>query len=151
MNKSVPRILIVDKEEDILDILSFILKREGFDVTYAFTGQEGLEKIQSESFLGVISELALPKLDGMTLLKTIRAEHNFIPFVFFSGHAKSGDEHELINYGALDLIHKPHIEKIIPAIRKLRGIQKELSDLTQEGSEALEFLEMLHSTNRKAI
>ena len=138
-------------EKDILDILSFILQREGFEVACALSGEEGLEKIKSESYLGVISELTLPKLDGMTLLKTVRANHNFIPFVFFSGNASNSDEHELINYGAMELIHKPNIEKIVPAMRRLREVQKELSILNQEGSEAIEFLEMLHSTNKKVI
>lgn len=146
-----PRILLVDDETDILHILSFLLRREGFEIETANSGVEGLKKILGQKFDGVISDLSMPEMDGLTLLKTVRAKHNYMPFIFLSGHANPQDEHEMINYGAFQLIVKPHIEKVPDALQNLLKAGKEIEMCKDAGEECEEFLDLLHSADKKAI
>jgi DNA-binding NtrC family response regulator len=147
-----PKILLVDDEADILHILSFLLRREGFDIVTAKSGQEGLDKILSEKFDGVITDLRMPGLDGISLLKKVRSHHSFMPFIFLSGHARPEDEHEMINYGAYELIVKPHVERIPEALRTLLKAGKDIKSLELTGEEtAEEFLDLVHLADKKAI
>lgn len=146
-----PKILLIDDESDILHILSFLLRREGFDIETAKSGVEGLEKILGQKFDGVISDLSMPEMDGLTLLKNVRANHNFMPFIFLSGHANPQDEHEMINYGAFQLIVKPHIEKVPEALQNLLKAGREIEMCKDAGGQCDEFLDLLHSADKKAI
>lgn len=147
-----PRILLIDDETDILHILTFLLRREGFDIETATSGKAGLEKILSQKFDGVITDLSMPEMDGLTLLKHVRAQQNFMPFIFLSGHANINDEHEMINYGAYELIVKPHVERVPDALRALLTAGKEIESLKCSGEDATsEFLNLLHSADKKAI
>lgn len=147
-----PKILLIDDETDILDILAFMLRREGFDIETASSGKEGLEKILKQKFDGVITDLSMPEMDGLTLLKKVRSHHNFMPFIFLSGHAQPDDEHEMINYGAYELIVKPHVEKIPDALRTLLKAGQEIAMIEEakdEGSGV--FLDLLHSADKKVV
>lgn len=145
-----PKILIVDDEPDIIDILTFLLKREGFDVITALSGKEGLQKILSESINAVVSDLSMPEMDGLTFLRHVRARKDHTPFIFLSGYAKSWDEHEMINLGAYELIVKPHVEKVPPALIKLLKTQREIESL-KLNEEASDFMTILHSSNIKVL
>jgi two-component system OmpR family response regulator len=150
--KMKPKILLVDDETDILHILSFLLKREGFDVETASSGLEGLNKILAQKFDGVITDLSMPGMDGLTLLKQVRAHHSYMPFIFLSGHARAEDEHEMINYGAYELIVKPHVERVPEALQTLLKAGKEIEILKEAGEEGAElFLDLVHSAEKKAI
>lgn len=142
-------VLIIDDENDIIDILSFILKRNGIDVVTAADGIEALKLINSQKFSGIVSDLLMPNMDGIALLKMVRANGNKVPFIFLSGHASSLDEHAMINYGAYELIHKPDIDKIPEALTKLFKAHQEVVTLEQSGDEiAMEFLELLHDNKK---
>lgn len=146
-----PKILVIDDETDILDILHFILRREGFDVILASSGEEALRKLSHEKFDGVVSDLSMPGMDGLTLLKKVRAQNDFIPFIFLSGHAQASDEHEMINFGAFELITKPNVEKVPSSLRSLLKASKEIELLKEVGGDGMDFLELLHSTDRKVV
>ncbi|MFP5387512.1 MAG: response regulator [Bacteriovoracia bacterium] len=144
-----PRILLIDDEKDILTLLGSFLEGEGFEVETAENGELALKKINSESFSAVVCDLKMPVMDGITLLKKIREAKNFLPFVFLSGHANLDDEHEVINYGSYELIHKPHIDKIPMTLRALLKADQEVKRLEKSGVHAIDFLEILHESNIK--
>jgi DNA-binding NtrC family response regulator len=148
--KSKPLVLIIDDESEILEILSFILRRNGMDVVSASDGVEALKLINSRKFSGVVSDLLMPNIDGLQLLKIVRGNGNNIPFIFLSGHANALDEHDMINYGAYELIHKPDLEKVPDSLQKLFKADVEVEMLAACGDVALEFLELLHDSNKKA-
>lgn len=145
-----PKILIVDDEPDIIDILTFLLEREGYAVVTALSGKEGLQKISSESFHAVVSDLSMPEMDGLNLLRHVRARKDHTPFIFLSGYAKSWDEHEMINLGAYELIVKPHVDKVPPALKKLLNTQREIESL-KLNEEAPDFMTILHSSNIRVV
>lgn len=143
-----PLVLIIDDEEDIISILTFLLKRNGMETLSAKDGIEALELIKQHQFSGIVSDLLMPKMDGIQLLKIIRAHGNNVPFIFLSGHANSFDEHVMFNYGAYELIHKPDIDKVPEGLQKLFKTNHEIQMLQQSGNEAEEFLELLHDSKK---
>ena len=64
------RILVVDDEEDILELVRFHLTREGYQLTLAATGEEALKKAKRETFDLVVLDLMLPGLDGLEVLNS---------------------------------------------------------------------------------
>jgi DNA-binding NtrC family response regulator len=144
-----PKLLIIDDETDILEILSSILVREGFEVDTATSGKEGLDKILNQQFDGVVTDLSMPGMDGLTMLKLLRSKNSYMPVIFLSGHSNSKSEHEIINYGAAELIVKPQIEKVPFALKKLLKTKEEIALLEKAGGESTEFLDILHSTDKK--
>lgn len=145
-----PNILLIDDEPDIIDILTFLLKREGFEVETAFSGKEGLQKILCKNVSAVVSDLSMPEMDGLTLLRHVRARKDYTPFIFLSGFAKSWDEHEMINLGAYELIVKPHVDKVPSALKKLLSTHKEIEGLRLT-EEAPDFMSILHASNIKVV
>jgi DNA-binding response OmpR family regulator len=67
-----PRILIVDDDAVIRELLAYVLKQEGYEVIEATNGAEGLQKYQAEPTDLVITDLMMPGMDGLELLKELR-------------------------------------------------------------------------------
>ena len=78
------KILIVEDDNFLLEMLSKASSDEGFDIEIAVNGEEGLEKIESGSFDVVLLDLILPKLHGLELLKRLRANNNQTPVIILS-------------------------------------------------------------------
>ena len=68
----VQKILVVDDEQDIIELLSYNLSREGFEVATATDGEEALKKIRARSFDLVILDLMMPGIQGMELCRILR-------------------------------------------------------------------------------
>ena len=69
------KILVVDDEKPISDIIKFNLEKEGYEVVVAFDGEEALEKVEGEKPNLIILDLMLPKIDGLEVAKRVRAKH----------------------------------------------------------------------------
>lgn len=145
-----PKILIIDDEPEICSLLRYLLSREGFDAQVSVSSIEALKLLQTSKFDGVICDFAMPVMDGITLLKNIRSVKNFTPFIFLSGHASNKEELEMINLGACEVIQKPNVKQVAPALRKLLKSASELKGLEKSGGEAEEFLIMLHEAKKLA-
>jgi len=95
------RVLHVDDEVGFLDLVSFFLKREGdFEVDSATTAESALEKMQSENYDAVVVDYSLPGMDGIELLKILRAKGLQIPYVLFTGKGKEETAVQALNCGA---------------------------------------------------
>ena len=81
------KILIVEDEKPISDIIAFNLKREGWDTVQAFDGKEGLEKAHSESFDIILLDIMLPEMDGFEVLSKIR-EKSEVPVIMVTARAE---------------------------------------------------------------
>lgn len=115
MNTS--RILVVEDEEDIRELIHFNLFKEKFDVVTARDGEEALEAYKKENPDLVLLDLMLPKLDGISVCKQLRENkdsHN-IPIIMLT--AKGGEEDVIkgLESGADDYITKPFSPKILIA------------------------------------
>ena len=144
------KILLVDDEPEILSTLKYLLVHEGFEVETVLDGEAAFELLSFTRFDAIVCDLIMPRLDGMGLLKRIRGMNMLLPFIFLSGHAGEKEELEVTSFGAYELIHKPHLNLIAPALQKLLHVDKEVKILQRSGEVANEFLELLHNTNKKA-
>jgi len=103
----VPRILVVDDGQTVLDSSRLVLEGEGHEVELAACGAQALALVRSRSWDLVLSDLKLPDLSGLDLLRLIRGDANPVPFVVVTGFGSSRAAVEAIKLGASDLVEKP--------------------------------------------
>jgi two-component system, NtrC family, response regulator AtoC len=105
-----PRILLVDDEPNLRKVLGALLQQEGFEVCAEPDGEAALARIRtapSGTFDAVISDLRMPKLDGMGLLKALAAEDGALPVVMLTAHGTVDSAVEAVKLGAFDYLEKP--------------------------------------------
>ena len=100
------KILIVDDEKNIVDIIAFNLKKEGYTVIRAADGEEGLEKVFSENPDLILLDIMMPKLDGYEVCKKIREKKN-TPIIMLTARAEEVDKVLGLELGADDYVTKP--------------------------------------------
>tara|TARA_B100001142_G_C14337967_1_gene656674 strand:- start:33 stop:734 length:702 start_codon:yes stop_codon:yes gene_type:complete len=102
------KFLIIDDEQDILDLLDYNLSKEGYSITLAQNGLEGLDKINSDIDL-IILDVMMPKMDGLEFCKHVKSKTNLqnIPIIFLTAKDDEIDEIIGLEIGADDYIHKP--------------------------------------------
>ena len=100
------KILIVEDEKPISDIIAFNLKRESWDTVQAFDGKEGLEKALTESFDIILLDIMLPEMDGFEVLSKIR-EKSEVPVIMVTAREEERDKIFGLERGADDYVTKP--------------------------------------------
>lgn len=100
------RILVVDDEKPISDIISFNLKNEGFDVETAFDGEEALEKFTKVGPDLIILDLMLPKIEGLEVCREIRKTSS-VPIIMLTAKDSEIDKVLGLELGADDYVTKP--------------------------------------------
>lgn len=119
------RILVVDDEKEIADVISLYLQNENFEVEKCYTGKEALESIQrSEPDLALL-DVMMPELDGFELLKEIRKDHTF-PIIMLTAKTEYISKIQGLTLGADDYIAKPFnpLEVIARVKAQLRRVTK---------------------------
>jgi len=101
------RVLIIEDEVAIVDLLIIHLDDMHCDITKAYDGLEGLEKARSEMFDLIILDLMLPTMDGIEICTTLRKEKNFTPIFMLSAKSEKYDELLGLEYGADAYMTKP--------------------------------------------
>lgn len=121
------KILIVDDEKAIVDILSHNLKREGYETLQAYDGEEAIEKMKEEKPDLVLLDVMLPKMDGFSVCKIIRQTTN-IPIIMVTAKEDVVDKVIGLELGADDYIAKPFsvrevVARVKANLRKWDGIE----------------------------
>ena len=96
-------ILIVDDSKTVRNLVAFIMKKEGFKVTTAEDGLDGLEKLYSlESIDLIISDVNMPRMDGFSFIKTVREQEAYrdVPIIVLSTEAQDKDIKTGLGLGA---------------------------------------------------
>jgi len=108
-------ILIVEDEEDIQQLVGFNLIKAGFLVEYADSGEQALDKIQTQHPDLVLLDLMLPGIDGMQVCKILRSENKTaeIPIIMLTAKGEETDIVDGLEVGADDYIPKPFSPKIL--------------------------------------
>lgn len=101
------KILIVEDDEAIANILKEHLEKGGYEVNWASTGKEGLEDFKCSQFALVILDIMMPELDGFTLCKYIRWINEDVPVIIISAKQEDLDKVKGLKLGADDYITKP--------------------------------------------
>lgn len=100
-------ILVVDDEPDIVEILGSVLQELGCEIISAFDGAAALNVVKSRQVDAIISDLMMPEMDGLTLLRQLRAEGYLLPFVILTGHGDQTSTVNALRLGAFDFLSKP--------------------------------------------
>ena len=101
------RILVVDDEPIVCESCKRILDEEGYEVDVAFSGQEAFEKMKRDTYDIVITDLKMPGIDGMEVLKTFRSEYPETMVIMITGFSTVETAVEAMKLGAFDYIPKP--------------------------------------------
>ena len=103
------KILVVDDEEDILELVRYNLSREGYRVTGTLTGEDALRKVRSDSFDLIVLDLMLPGMDGLAFTKTLKNDSRLrsIPIIMLTAKGEEADIVTGLELGADDYITKP--------------------------------------------
>ena len=103
------RILIVEDEPNIVESLSFILGRAGFDVDTVANGVEALDRLRRQSFSALVLDIMLPGMNGLDVLKTIRADHalTILPVMVLTAKGQASDRRAAEAIGADIFVTKP--------------------------------------------
>ncbi len=127
------RILVVDDERSVRDLVAESLSYIGHDVTTAADGADAAEKLQNGAFDIVVTDMDMPRMDGMELIRHIRQHYPETDTIAITGHATKYKYVEVINAGAADFITKPFgLDKLEAKIRRLlreRYLRRELEQL----------------------
>ncbi len=105
--KRTARILLIDDDESFRQILEYNLKKEGYDVVSVPDGRKGLKRIDTESFGVVISDIKMPGIDGMEVLRRVKTEHPETLVIMITAHGSIEMAVEAMREGAFDYITKP--------------------------------------------
>lgn len=113
------RVLIVDDEEDMRRLLTRMLTSAGYDVRCANDGEEALHLLESEGVDLVVTDLMMPRADGLTVLRKIRERNDDLPVVLIAGAPTTESAIRAVRYRATEYLTKPFDpDTLIEAVRR---------------------------------
>jgi CheY-like chemotaxis protein len=113
------KMLVVDDEPDLRDLISELLETEGIDVVSAGGGNEAYRIFEAGVFDAIISDIRMPGGDGIELLEQVRARNKKIPVILITGFTDHS-EGELRKKGASRVFHKPfEMDHFIAGLKRL--------------------------------
>jgi two-component system, NtrC family, response regulator AtoC len=110
------KVLVVDDEANLRKVLSAMLRKVGYDVTLAQDGEQGLAEFEKNGADIVVTDLVMPNLGGMELLKSVNASDPDVPVIIITAHGTVDSAVEAIKLGAFDYITKPFDQSEIQAV-----------------------------------
>lgn len=114
------RILVVDDEENIRDVVRLNLELDGYEVVTANDGKKGLQRFQGEHFDLIILDVMMPEIDGFTLAEQIRLTNNEVPIIMLTAKDTAADRVTGLKRGADDYLTKPfNLEELQLRVQKL--------------------------------
>jgi DNA-binding response OmpR family regulator len=118
------RILIVEDEPNIVESLSFILRRAGFEVDTVTDGIEALDRVRRQSLSVLILDIMLPGMNGLDVLKAIRSDHALaaLPVIVLTAKGQADDRRTAEAIGASAFITKPFSNaEVVEHVSRLAG------------------------------
>ena len=104
---SAERILIVDDEDGMRRLLGRVLTREGYDVTTVGSGADALRQVSRERFDLVVTDIKMPEMDGLELLKELKDYEPSLPIIVMTAYGTVENAVQALRLGAYDYIAKP--------------------------------------------
>ena len=132
-----PNILVVDDDRVLLDLLRKVLEKFGFEVALVASGKDAIDQVRKFVPDVILLDIKMPGMDGITLLKKIKAHDPDVEVIIMTGFASLDSAVEALRYGAFDYIQKPFnkLDQVVNAIRqawerrkpRMKGRSKEVS------------------------
>ena len=119
------KILVVDDEQSMTQFLGIVLRKEGYDVTTVNQGREAIERVKSEAFDVVITDIKMPGVDGIAVLNAVKKHDPSLPVVIMTAYASQQSAIEAVNLGAFQyLIKNAKNEEIKLVVRNAIEMRK---------------------------
>lgn len=123
------RLLLAEDEKALSKALVTILERNNYSVDAVDNGQDALDYLEADNYDGVILDIMMPKVDGITVLKTIRSKGNRIPVLMLTAKGEVDDKVLGLDAGANDYLTKPfHTQELLARIRAMTRTQTAQTD-----------------------
>ena len=123
------RLLLAEDEEALSKALTTILERNHYSVDPVYDGQEALDYLEADNYDGVILDIMMPRVDGITVLKKMRARGNTTPVLLLTAKSEIDDKVLGLDAGANDYLTKPfHSRELLARIRAMTRAQTAQAD-----------------------
>ena len=134
------RLLIAEDEKSLSKALTVILEKNNYSVDAAYDGEEALDYLSVGQYDGLILDIMMPRMDGLTVLKRLRAKGNNIPVLMLTAKSEIDDRVTGLDYGANDYLTKPFDTKeLLARIRAMtRGRSGSQSSVLTMGNISLD-------------
>ena len=121
------KILLIDDEKDFLDLIEERLKMEGYETVTALDGEEGIKKAKAENPDLIICDIKMPKMDGYTVLKTIRKDSsNRTPFIMLTAYGDFDNVKKAYEEQGDFFVTKPvKLDKLVKNVKILLNLSKD--------------------------
>jgi DNA-binding NtrC family response regulator len=110
------KVLVVDDEANLRKVLATMLRRTGYEVTVAADGEQGLAEFQKSGADIVVTDLVMPRVGGMEILRAVNSSNPDVPVIIITAHGTVDSAVEAIKLGAFDYITKPFDQAEIQAV-----------------------------------
>ena len=129
-------ILVADDEPNMRRVLGGILRREGHQVVAAGDGQEALKLLATHEIATVLTDLRMPRMDGMQLLKRVGTDYPDVPVIILTAHGSVDNAVAAVKLGAFDYLEKPFEQEQIQQVvaKALRTHELRRSELRVAGA-----------------
>jgi len=118
------RLLLAEDEKSLARAVSTILEKNNFSVDVVYDGADALDWLRAGNYDGAVLDIMMPKMDGITVLKTIRAEGNMLPVLLLTAKSEIDDKVEGLDSGANDYLTKPFAAReLLARIRAMTRAQ----------------------------
>lgn len=145
------RILVVDDEEDIVELVRFHLAREGFAVETAASGEEALKKVRQGAFALLVLDLMLPGLDGLEVARELKAETRTagLPIVMLTAKGEDADVVAGLELGADDYVTKPFSPRVLLA--RIKAVLRRRARATVDDQSVITIHELEIHPGRRSV
>jgi DNA-binding response OmpR family regulator len=149
------RILLVDDEQSVQTLLSYPLRKEGYDVVQAFDGREALARFNEAQFDLVVLDVMMPRLDGLEVCRRLRAR-SAVPIIMLTAKAEEFDKVLGLELGADDYITKPFSlrefrSRVKAALRRAHMVQQAGPGAADGDDEPLETHELRIDLAKRSV
>lgn len=123
------RLLLAEDEKDLSDALVTALKHNNYSVDAVYNGQDALDYLEAGDYDGAILDIMMPKMDGITVLKKIRADGIHLPIILLTAKSEIDDRVTGLDSGADDYLTKPFsMKELLARIRAMTRRQEKTTD-----------------------
>src|SRR5437588_8073692 len=137
------RVLVVDDEQSLRKVLAATLQREGYEVTVCGDGEEAIAALERDGADVVVTDLVMPRMDGLSLLRKVVARHPDVPVIVVTAHGKIDSAVEAMKAGAFDFVTKPFEHAELKAIIAKAARQSDLNARNVVPEEGHKFTEIV--------
>jgi DNA-binding response OmpR family regulator len=118
------RLLLAEDERELADALVVILKHNHYSVDAVYNGQDALDYLEGQHYDGAILDIMMPRMDGLTVLRTIRSRGNHVPVLLLTAKSGVDDRVEGLDSGANDYLPKPFdTRELLARVRAMTRVQ----------------------------